>query len=258
MPFVIRPGGARLHYQLAGDPRRPALVLLEGMGGDIPGWRRNIPHLAAETFVVAYDHRGNGHSEAPEDDPTTMGTYVDDCLAVMDELAIERAHVYGQSFGGMVGLELALRHPGRVRSAILACTHAGTRHAIASSGRVPKDRPWLQLYAPAFAAAHPEHVEDDLRVGRDQPQHPLGQRRQWEAMQAWDAYDRLPEMIVPTLVLHGSDDQVVDVANARVLAERIPGAELVILEGAGHVYHSEQAEAADEAVLDFLRRHRDG
>jgi pimeloyl-ACP methyl ester carboxylesterase len=64
-------------------------------------------------------------------------------------------------------------------------------------------------------------------------------------------------MDVPTLVLHGTEDLAVSPENARLLAERIPGAELVLLEGAGHLYHSEQAEAADAAVLDFLRRHAD-
>jgi pimeloyl-ACP methyl ester carboxylesterase len=230
-------------------------VLLEGMGGDIPGWRRNIPHLAAECFVVAYDHRGNGRSQAP-DRPLTMRDFVEDCLAVMDALGIGRAHVYGQSFGGMVALELALTHPERVRSLVLAATHAGHAHAVPGRGRAPIDRPWLQLYAPAFAEAHPEHVEEDLRVGRAQPKHPEGQRRQREAVLAWDAHDRLPQLTVPTLVLHGSEDQLVDVANARVLAERIPGAELAIIEGAGHVYHSEQPEVADELVLAFIRRHR--
>jgi pimeloyl-ACP methyl ester carboxylesterase len=224
------------------------------MGGDIPGWRRNIPHLAAETFVIAYDFRGNGLSDAP-DEPMTMATFVDDTVALLDELQVERAHVYGQSFGGMVAQELALTHPSRVRSLVLACTHAGHSHIVPARGRAPKDEPWLQLYAPAFAEEHPEHVDDDLRVGRAQPQHPEGQRRQWEAVQAWDAYDRLPELRAPVLVLHGSEDQLIDVGNARVLASRIPGAELTILEGAGHVYHSEQAERADEIVLDFVRRH---
>jgi pimeloyl-ACP methyl ester carboxylesterase len=257
VPFVTRPDGTRINHEVAGDPRRSPLVLLEGMGGDIPGWRRNIPHLASELFVVAYDHRGNGYSEAV-DGPTTMTTYVDDCLGVMDELAIERAHVYGQSFGGMVALELVLTHPERVRSAILACTHAGQTHAVWSDFRAPKDEPWLQLYSPGFAQAHPEHVQEDLRVGRAQPQDPKGRRRQWEAVQDWDAFDRLRDVRVPTLVLHGSQDGLIDVENARVIASRIPGAELAILEGAGHVYHSEQPEVADGVVLDFVRRHRDG
>lgn len=254
MAFLERPDGARIHYQLHGDPRRPPLVLLEGMGGDLAGWRRNLPHLSAELFVIAYDHRGNGHSHAP-DAPTSMATYVDDALALLDELRVERAHLYGQSFGGMVALELALTGPERVRSLILAATHPGARHAIPSAGRAPKDRPWLQLYSPSFAAAHPEHVEEDLRAGRAQPQHPEGRRRQWEAMRAWDAFDRLPGVRVPTLVLHGADDRMIDVGNARLLAERIPGAELAIVDGAGHVYHSEQPEVADAIVLDFVRRH---
>ncbi|MGE5459424.1 MAG: alpha/beta fold hydrolase [Solirubrobacterales bacterium] len=255
MAFVSRPDGARLYVEIYGDPRREPIVLLEGMGGDIPGWRRNIPHLAAECFVVAYDHRGNGRSEAP-DAPATMATFVEDCVAVLDELRIQHAHVYGQSFGGFVAQELGLTHPERARSLVLACTHSGHSHIVPSRARASKGRPWLQLYAPGFAEAHPEHVEDDLRVGRAQPQHPDGQRRQWEAVQAWDAYERLPELRMPVLVLHGSQDQVIDVENARVLASRIPGAELAILEGAGHVYHSEQAERADEVVLDFVRRHR--
>ncbi len=255
MALVERPDGARLNLETHGDQRREPLVLLEGLGGDLPGWRRNVPHLAAELFVIAYDHRGNGQSEAP-DAPATMTTFVQDCLAVLDELQVERAHIYGQSFGGMVALELGLTHPGRARTLVLACTHAGPRHAIPSAGRAPKDRPWLQLYAPAFAAAHPEHVAEDLRVGRAQPQHPEGRRRQWEAMQAWDAFDRLPELAVPALILHGAEDMVIDPANARVLAERIPRAELLLLEGAGHLYHSEQPERADRAVLDFVRGHR--
>ena len=254
MTELVRPDGCRLYYEVHGDQNRSPLFLLEGMGGDIPGWRRNIPHLAAETFVVAYDLRGNGLSDAP-DEPMTMATFVDDTLALMDELGIERAHVYGQSLGGMIAQELVLTHPDRVCSLVLGCTHSGHSHIVPTRGRAPKDRPWLQLYSPSFAAAHPEHVEDDLRVGRAQQQHPEGQRRQFEAVQAWDAYDRLPEIRVPTLVLHGSDDLLIDAENARVIASRIPGAELVLLEGAGHVYHSEQADLADAVVLDFLRRH---
>ena len=75
-------------------------------------------------------------------------------------------------------------------------------------------------------------------------------------MQAFDAHDRLPAIEVPTLVLHGTEDRMVASENAELLASRIPGAELVLLHGAGHLYHSERAEEADDAVLDFVRRHR--
>jgi pimeloyl-ACP methyl ester carboxylesterase len=113
------------------------------------------------------------------------------------------------------------------------------------------------MYAPVFPDRHPEHVAEDLRIGSAQPKHPDGGRRQWEAMQGFDSFDRLPGLHVPTLILHGTEDQAIAVENAELLAERIPGAELVLLEGAGHLYHSEQAEAADAAVVDFVGRHAD-
>jgi pimeloyl-ACP methyl ester carboxylesterase len=253
VPFVERPDEARLYFEVAGDPRRQPIVLVEGLGGDVVGWRRNIPHLAAELFVVAYDHRGNGRSVANEG-PTTMAMYVEDCLAVIDELRLERAHVYGQSFGGAVVLELLLGYPERIRSAILAATHAGARHAVPSPGRAPKGEPWRQRYSPAFAEAHPDLVRQDLELeGR---RSRAGERRQWEALRAWDVFDRLGEVSVPVLVLHGSEDRLTDPGNAWALSERIPGAELAIIEGAGHAYNSEQPERADEIVLDFVRRHR--
>jgi pimeloyl-ACP methyl ester carboxylesterase len=255
MPYLARPDGCRLYVEVHGDPAATALILLEGMGGDVPGWRRNIPHLANEHRVVTFDHRGNGRSDSP-DVPMTMTTFVDDALAVLDDQRIPRSHVYGQSFGGMVAQELGLTHPQRVRSLVLASTHAGPAHAVRDRTRAkaPKDRPYLALYSEAFANEHPDHVADDILVGSQRPQPLHAGRRQWDAMQDWSSWGRLRSLACPTLVLHGSEDRIVPVANAKLLAERIPGAELVILEGAGHLYHSEQPEHADAAVLDFLRR----
>lgn len=254
MPRLLRPDGCSLTYELHGSPDADALILLEGLGGDIAGWRRNIPHLTPTLRVIAYDFRGNGVSDEPPA-ACTMATFVDDTVAVLDAIGLERAHVYGQSFGGMVAQELALAHPDRVHALILACTHAGGSHVVASAhDPVPKAEPWRTLYAPGFPEAHPDHVADDLRVASRQPRHPVGGRRQWEAMQSFDAYPRLGAITAPTLVLHGTQDRLVAPANAEVLASSIPGAELHWLEGAGHLYHSEQAEAADDAVLEFLAR----
>jgi 3-oxoadipate enol-lactonase len=256
MSVLTRPDGVRLYHEVHGDG--PPLILLEGMGGDIPGWRRNIPTLARELRVIAYDFRGNGNSDDPPG-PTTMSTYVDDTVALLDALGIDRAHLYGQSFGGMVAQELALTRPERVRTLILGCTDMGERTTIRPEGATaPKHEPWRALYAPSFPDRHPEHVADDLRVAALQPDHPVGRRRQWEAVQGFDSYDRVPDLRVPTLVLHGTEDRLIPAENGRRLAARIPDAELVLLEGAGHVYHSEQAEAADAVVLDFVRRHEDG
>ena len=252
---MTRPDGCRLNVEIHGDRETSALLLLEGMGGDIPGWRRNIPTLATACFVMAYDHRGNGESDDPAG-PVDMATFADDAVAVLDACDVERAHLYGQSFGGMVALEGALTHPSRVRTLILAATHAGPAHAMSvRDPAVPKGEPWRALYAPGFPDAHAEHVRDDLATAARGVHHTSGERRQWEAMQAWDAFDRLGQVAVPTLVLHGTEDRLVAPENARLLADRIPGAELHWLEGAGHLYHSEQAADADAAVLDFIARH---
>jgi pimeloyl-ACP methyl ester carboxylesterase len=257
MPSLVRPDGCRIHYELFGDPGSPALTLLEGIGADIAGWRRSISTLAGELRVVAIDHRGNGRSDEPAG-PCTMTTFVEDALAVLDELGVERAHAYGQSFGGMVAQEMALTRPDRVRTLVLAGTHPGPAHAIPVADRtVPKGEPWRALYAPDFPESHPDVVAEDRRAAAAQPDHPRGQRRQWEAMQTWDAPDRLPLIPVPTLVLHGTEDRVIAPGNAELLARRIPGAELRLLEGAGHVFWSEQPELADRLILDFIQRHRD-
>jgi pimeloyl-ACP methyl ester carboxylesterase len=254
--WLARPGGCRLSFEVFGDPRRQPLLLLEGLGGSIAGWRRNVPHLAAELFVVAFDHRGNGATEAP-DEAWTMSTFVEDAIALLDELRIARTHVYGLSFGGMVAQELAIRHPRRVRTIVLGATHAGGPCAVRSTARVPKDRPWLALYSDAFVAEHPDEVAADRSIDRDRARPSGAARAQWAAIRDWSSCDRLDRIHAPTLVLHGTADRTVDPANARVLADAIAGAELVWLDGAGHLYHREQPDRADEAVLRFVRKHLD-
>jgi 3-oxoadipate enol-lactonase len=253
MAFLGRPDGCRLYYEVHGPEGTSPIALLEGMGGDISGWRRNIPHLAAHHRVVAVDSRGNGRSDKP-DRPVSMGTFVDDTSALLDHMGVESAHLYGQSFGAMVAMELALTHPERVRSLELAATHAGAGRSSRGGwmAHVPKDKPHLALYSEAFAREHPEHVAEDMRVGGRNPQPPHARRRQWDAIQAWDAWDRVSDLQVPTLILHGTEDRLIDVGNARRLAALIPGSKLVLLEGAGHVYHSEQPEASDAAVIAFV------
>jgi pimeloyl-ACP methyl ester carboxylesterase len=255
MPFLERPDGCRLYFELHGPSDGTPLLLLEGLGGDIPGWRRNIPHLSARRRVVALDSRGNGKSDRPAG-RVTMSVFVEDAMALLDHLEAPEGHLYGQSFGGMVAMEAALTHGDRVHSLILACTHAGHSRMVAARARakVPKDKPYLSLYSPRFAREHAERVAEDILVGSQNPQPVAAGRRQWEAIQGWDAWDRLGGISCPTLVIHGTEDLMVDVENGRMLAKEIPGAELALIDGAGHVYHSEQPELSDRLVLEFLDR----
>jgi pimeloyl-ACP methyl ester carboxylesterase len=251
MPVMRRPDGCRLYYEEHGAPSAPPLVLLEGAGGDIPGWGRTVDALARRCRVIAYDFRGNGRSD-PAMERVSIGTFVQDTVAILDEVGVDRAHVYGQSFGGMVAQELALSARHRVHSLVLAATHCGRRHRVRSTAKVPKDRAYLMLYSEAFARDHPGRVEEHQRLASRNQQPRESGTRQWEAMLAFNACDRLGELRTPTLVLHGTDDRLIPAENARMLAERIPGARLVLLEGAGHVYHWEQPGAAEGPILSFV------
>lgn len=251
MPYLDRPDGARLVYQEHGSRDDPPVVLLEGAGGDIPGWGSTIQDLAGRFRVVAFDFRGNGGSRSP-DGVWSMHTFVDDTVALLGHLGIERAHLYGQSFGGMVAQEVALAHPSRVRSLVLAATHCGGPRRRLARLKVPKDRPYLALFSESFVRDHPDRVEEHQRLASRNQQSPDAARRQWDVIQRFDACNRLRALTIPTLVVHGTDDRLVDVANASLLAESIPGARLALLEEAGHVYHWERPEEAGEVVAGFL------
>lgn len=255
MPFLERDAGYRLYYEVAGDPRRATILLLEGMGGDVAGWRRNVPHLATELFVVAMDLHGNGRSD-PIDGPVTIAALADDAVALLDELRVTGAHVFGMSMGGLVAQEMAIAHPDRVATLILGCTHPGGAYRV--NAREPVRRSWEALYAPGFLESAPDHVAEDRAARAGRAQTAASRRMQRDAIRAFDAWDRLPGITAPTLVIHGTADRVIDVANAELLASRIPGARLHLIEGAGHVFHSERAGEVDGVVLDFVRGRRDG
>jgi pimeloyl-ACP methyl ester carboxylesterase len=256
VPTLVLADGGRLHHEECGPERGTIpLVLLEGLGGDIPGWRRFLDLVAADRRIVALDHRGNGRSDPPPPDATVAG-FAADVLALLDHLGLERVHLYGMSMGGKVGIELALDHPDRLASLTLASTNAGRARAsrVTPPTPVPKGRPYLSLYSEAFVRDDPDQVEADVRERAARPRSFASGRAQWRAMRSWDAWDRLPKIRVPTLVVHGTGDRLTAVENGRRMAAAIPGAELALFEGGGHVLHVERPDDLAETVLGFLAR----
>jgi pimeloyl-ACP methyl ester carboxylesterase len=259
----VRVGGVHLHYAEtgAGEP----LVLIMGLGGDHLAWGFQVPVFAKHYRVIAFDNRGVGQSDQP-DAPCTTALMARDTLGLLDALDIEHAHVLGVSMGGMIAQEVALAAPDRVRSLQLHATLARPDAYVLrllEAWRLVRARCSLEeslrtiglwLFAPATYNERQDFVEALLAnaLAHPYPQSPAGFFRQTEAVAAHDALERLGAIRCPTLVTVAEEDILVPPRFARELAARIPGAELAILPGAGHVYFWERADAFNDVCLRFL------
>jgi pimeloyl-ACP methyl ester carboxylesterase len=186
-----------------------------------------------------------------------------DAAAVLDAVGIESAHVFGVSMGGMIAQEFALQYPQRVCSLILGCTSPGGPNAVAAEPAA-KDLLMARRYMSPDQAAEASvpfiydpgtprrRIDEDLALRRQWFPSPEAYTAQLRAILAWEAYSRLPQIDVPTMVMHGQCDRLVAPRNAEVIASRIRGAKLVLLPHAGHIFSTDQPEATQQAVLDFL------
>jgi len=271
MPFVTVPDGTRLYYETAGEGE--PLLLISGSGLDHTFWNWNDVRddFVSRYRMIAYDHRGTGQSDKPDAPPYSTRGFTQDAVWLLDHLGIERAHVYGQSMGGMIGQWLAIDHGKRVGALVLGASAPSnpidntTGHAVSRTAEAealmttpPTDpqegiKAMLStLYSPAWIAAHPEKIQDILQAT---PIPEYAARLHVLAVKGHDAWDLLPTMSAPTLVIHGSEDQRVPTANAFLLASLIPGAELSIIKGGRHAYLDEFREEASRVVHEFLARH---
>lgn len=258
-----------IRYERHGS--REDVVLIAGFASSSDTWFRQIPDLRRHYHVLAFDNRGSGRSDKP-DEPYSMKLFAQDTADLLDTLGVDRAHMCGVSLGGMIAQEFALQFPERVRSLVLACTSCGGEHAVLPDeetidvllnrkGRNEMTRAeWSRhtlpySFTPGFIDRHPDLMERhvSMKVKHWPPPHSF--IRQAEALVTHDTYDRLPRIQAPTLVISGSADRQVPVANSKILASSMPNAQLVILEGMGHGFLVEAAEAANKAITDFLNRH---
>ena len=256
--FAHAPDGTPLYAEAIGDPQAPPLLLIAGQAADHRMWDGIRDDLARAHRVIAYDHRGMGRSGKPLQPPYSTRGFAQDALAVLDHLGIARAHVYGFSMGGRIAQWLAIDAPARLGALVLGATTPGDAHGVrrapaadaAMSGRDPAAR--LPLFvSPAWLRGHPEFLSSlGLDGSRPVPLQVL--KLHYLASQAHDAWDRLPEITAPTRLVHGSADPVNPPANSELLAARIPGARVRLIEGARHLYLWEYREEASRAVLDFL------
>jgi pimeloyl-ACP methyl ester carboxylesterase len=259
---IARRDDVELHFESTGAGAPVLLVM--GLGMTATGWWRTVPVLAERLRVIAFDNRGVGRSSRPPG-PYSVPQLADDAVAVLDAAGVERAHVYGISLGGMIAQEIALRHPHRVDALVLGATTPGGSAAVAADdatlaffhrrGEMPAEEAvWASVPYNYGARTRTERaglIGEDIVERLRYPIEPEPYRAQLAAALGHDAVDRLPAIAAPTLVVHGDGDRMVAPENARLIATAIPGAELLMLPGAGHLYPTDDPEA-DRAVLRFL------
>ena len=233
------------------------LLLIHGLGYARWGWEPVAEPLAQSFDVLLFDNRGIGESDAPAG-PYTAAELAADALQVLDEAGVQRAHVLGTSLGGMVAQELALAAPERVDKLVLASTTPGGPESFPmpeQTVRLMTNGATLRQFVEnALApAADGELVERILRH-REKTAQPF---EAWSAQAAagasFDALDRIGAITAPTLVLHGTQDAVVDARNTALLALRIPDARVELFPGGGHLFFWEQPDRFVDVVMEFLQ-----
>jgi 3-oxoadipate enol-lactonase len=248
-----------LEHRLQGRPDGHVLVLSNSLGTTQELWDRQLPELAERFHVLTYDHPGHGASDLPER-PCTVEALAHGLLELLDELDVGRVSFCGVSLGGMVGMALALEAPERVERVVLSCTSAylGPPETWAQRAQTVRTDGMEAIagtvvgrwFTPEFARTEPETVARFRAILASTP--PEGYARCCEAVGAWDARERISAISAPVLVVAGAEDPATPTEHAELVASRIPGARLHVLEGAAHLANVEQAEYFTQAVLEHL------
>jgi pimeloyl-ACP methyl ester carboxylesterase len=267
----VKVGDQLVHTEQAGSGE--PILLLHGFGGSTYTWRKVMPALAESHHVVAIDLNGFGYTQRPKSPESyTREGQEKLVLGVMDALGIDRAHVFGHSYGGGLSLFMASRHPERFRSLVLVDSSAPT-YANDRRSRAAAFRPLSALFVRSFAL-RPKMIRralehsyyDDSKVTPELVQAYLDRIR---IEGVGDAYygltvpvrgpqDRvdLAKIDIPALVIWGAHDELISPAAGRRSAALLPQGEFVLLANSGHLPMEEEPEELLRAVLPFLERHR--
>lgn len=248
-------GEVELYYETFGDPANPTLLLINGLGSQCINYADEwCERFVAEGYhVVRFDNRDTGLSSKLDDTEYGLADMANDAIAVLDAVGARQAHVMGLSMGGMIVQRLAIDHPDR----LLSMTSVMSRTGEEEYGQSAPDALAVLMAPPA--ASRDEYIENHvkaLRVYGSKPEWlddevsreraaaaydrcfcPQGVGRQMMAvMRDGSRADDLRKVTVPTLVLHGSRDTLIDPSGGRRTAELVPGAQYVEIEGMGHDY----------------------
>ncbi|MFF7314910.1 alpha/beta fold hydrolase [Streptomyces sp. NPDC008137] len=252
MTMITTPTGVSLTYDTFGDPDRPPLLLIQGLGAHMLGWRADFcRQLADEGFhVLRFDNRDVGLSQKFPQGGYTLADMANDTAGLLTALDIPAAHIVGQSMGGMVAQQLALDHPTRVLTLALVYTAPSTdflagRDLVDERTHRPRARnrdEAIALYLDNEAVcASPGYAQDIAWLRElggqmyDRDYDPDGIERQLESLDnSPDRTPRLHHITVPTTILHGDGDRLISADGSTLMHELIADSKLTIYPGMGH------------------------
>ncbi len=253
MPHCSSFDDARLWFDVRGGNDDP-ILLIAGNACDHTSWCGVDDEMAERHPVIVYDHRGTGGSDARFTDGWSTRDFARDAAAVIRAAGFDRAHVYGHSMGGRVAQWLAVDEPDAVVSLTLGATSAGGEHAIprpAEATRAMLGQDHAAMQRMCFTDEWIVQHAGSALPGAPNPTDPGSFAAHLAASAGHDAWDALPSVEVPTLIVHGSDDRITPPGNARILHDRIRSSRLLIIDGARHVYWAGFPQV-NEVILDFM------
>lgn len=269
MPAAILHVGPRPRIALEMRGAGPLVVLLHGIGGNRHAWARQVPAVGAEFTVVAWDARGYGDSD-DYDGALQFTDFGDDLARVLDHFGVRAAHIVGSSMGGRIALDFVTRFADRVATLTLADCSAGSAKVASPTevdkflalrkqplldGKSPREIAPLiaesligpgtgpDAYAVVVAALSALHRESYLKT--------------LDTVTRYGAFPPFEHILTPTLVMVGEHDRIAKPAYMANMAARIAGSRFVEIPGASHVSNIDRPHEFNEALLDFLRKHRD-
>jgi len=256
-PHTIEAGAFNVGYidEGSGEP----LILVHGGESNRTQFTALRPHLGDQLRVISYDQRDSGVTTGPKD-PYDVATLADDLSELVEALGLHQVHILGTSFGGAVAQQFALRHPEKLRSLILVCTTPSINLPSPALERIlnmgPDERREAAvdfLFSVEGRKKDPELVSRNWTSLVSRPKD--ADARRHAAAVSHDVLDQLDAIQAPTLVIHGDEDQMATVDGAQILAQRIPGARLELIEGARHGIATEFADVVAGLSREFIAEH---